>query len=179
MACLSDKLEMDMRGFLCGVVVALSLTASVAAADCSGQGSPNLLTFDSWSLVAGDTFTGPSVLLESVCTVSEDDPGTAGLPDASFVWLEPTVGDPVTVVDGGTATVDDIKTPFLFTPNYPAYADVKPNLFPAVFPNLLNRVVNFRRKKIAKKSENNGSFGRKISPRSRRRACRNGRNMLK
>ncbi|GAA1980150.1 DUF5979 domain-containing protein [Microbacterium pumilum] len=63
-----------------------------------------------WSLVAGGTFTGPDVLLESVCTVTEDDPGTEGLPDASFEWLEPTVSDPVTVVAGGTATVTVTNT---------------------------------------------------------------------
>ena len=50
------------------------------------------------------------MLLESVCTVTEDDPGTVGLPDASFEWLEPTVSDPVAVVAGGTATVTVTNT---------------------------------------------------------------------
>jgi len=58
-----------------------------------------------WSLAAGETFTGPEVYLGSVCTVTEDDPGTEGLPDPSFQWLAPTIGDPATVVAGGTATV--------------------------------------------------------------------------
>ena len=42
-----------MRGLFCCVVVTLSLTVGAAAAECSGQGSVKLLTFDSWSLVAG------------------------------------------------------------------------------------------------------------------------------
>lgn len=58
-----------------------------------------------WSLTNGETFTGPSVYLNSVCTVTEDPLGTTGLPDASYAWGSPTIGGPVTVVPGGTATV--------------------------------------------------------------------------
>ncbi|MEU1970280.1 DUF5979 domain-containing protein [Microbacterium sp. NPDC019599] len=63
-----------------------------------------------WSLQAGETFTGPDVLLESVCTVTEDDPGETGLPDASFEWLAPVVGGPAVVEAGGTATVTVTNT---------------------------------------------------------------------
>ncbi len=63
-----------------------------------------------WTLTNGDTFTGPAVYLNSQCTVTENDLGTAGLPDASFDWAAPVVGDPVTVVPGGTATITVTNT---------------------------------------------------------------------
>ncbi|WP_243074349.1 DUF5979 domain-containing protein [Microbacterium sp. SS28] len=63
-----------------------------------------------WSLEAGETFTGPDVLLESVCTVTEDDLDAVGLPDPSFEWLPPVVSGPAVVVAGGTATVTVTNT---------------------------------------------------------------------
>jgi uncharacterized repeat protein (TIGR01451 family) len=63
-----------------------------------------------WSLTNGGSFTGPAVYLNSVCTVTEDALGDNGLPDASFVWDEPQISDPVTVVAGGTATVTVTNT---------------------------------------------------------------------
>lgn len=58
-----------------------------------------------WTLTNGGTFTGPAVYLNSVCTVTENPLGATGLPDGSFAWTTPAIGDPVTVVPGGTATV--------------------------------------------------------------------------
>ncbi|WP_420122595.1 DUF5979 domain-containing protein, partial [Nakamurella sp.] len=63
-----------------------------------------------WTLTNGGTFTGPPVYLNSVCTVTENDLGTTGLPDGSFAWTAPVIGDPVTVVPGGTATVSVTNT---------------------------------------------------------------------
>lgn len=63
-----------------------------------------------WTLTNGGTFNGPPVYLNSVCTVTENDLGTAGLPDGSFAWGAPAIGDPVTVVPGGTATVPVTNT---------------------------------------------------------------------
>ena len=66
-----------------------------------------------WSITgtAGGTFTVPSQLfLGSVCTVTEDPPGTSGLNDPSYVWGPPTIGPPTTVVAGGTAAVTVTNT---------------------------------------------------------------------
>jgi uncharacterized repeat protein (TIGR01451 family) len=65
-----------------------------------------------WSITpaTNDTFTVPDVLLDMTCTVTEDDPGTTGLPDASWTWGAPVVGAPVKVVPGGTATVTVTNT---------------------------------------------------------------------
>ena len=52
----------------------------------------------------------PDLLLGSVCTVTEDDPGTTGLPDGSWTWAPPVIGDPVTVVVGATASVTVTNT---------------------------------------------------------------------
>jgi fimbrial isopeptide formation D2 family protein len=63
-----------------------------------------------WTLANGSTFTGPSVYLGSVCTVTENPLGTSGLLDGSFAWTDPTISGPVTVVPGGTATVTVTNT---------------------------------------------------------------------
>ena len=71
-----------MRGLFCGVVVALSLTAGVAAAECSGQGSVKLLTFDSWSLDAAG--------VELAYRLDEDKPATHL---SAHVYFEDAAGD--------------------------------------------------------------------------------------
>ena len=63
-----------------------------------------------WTLTNGGTFTGPSVYLNSVCTVTENDLGTTGLPDGSFAWASPVITGPITVVPGGTATATVTNT---------------------------------------------------------------------
>ncbi|MGB8384914.1 MAG: DUF5979 domain-containing protein, partial [Dermatophilaceae bacterium] len=65
-----------------------------------------------WSITPGttNTFTVPDLLRTSVCTVTEDDPGTTGLPDGSWAWSAPAVGPPATVVAGGTAQVTVTNT---------------------------------------------------------------------
>ena len=74
-----------MRGLFFGVVVALSLTAGVAAAECSGQGSVKLLTFDSWSLVVGG-----NGVVELAYRLDEDKPVTRL---SAHVYFEDTAGD--------------------------------------------------------------------------------------
>ena len=56
-----------------------------------------------WTITpdTNDTFTVPGVLLESVCTVTEDAPPTTGLADGSYAWAPPVVGGRSTVIAGG------------------------------------------------------------------------------
>ena len=65
-----------------------------------------------WSITPGTRTRSPcpDVLLTSVCTVTEDDPGTTGLPDGSWAWTAPVIGPPATVVAGGTAQVTVTNT---------------------------------------------------------------------
>ncbi len=65
-----------------------------------------------WTLTpaTGTKVTVPGMLLTSVCSVAEDDPGTTGLPDGSWTWGTPAVSPPVTVIPGGTATVTATNT---------------------------------------------------------------------
>jgi large repetitive protein len=57
-----------------------------------------------------DTFVVDDVFLDMTCTVTENPPGTTGLPDASWTWASPGISAPVRVVDGGTATVTVTNT---------------------------------------------------------------------
>ena len=50
------------------------------------------------------------LLLGSVCTVTEDPPGSTGLPDGSWAWLPPLIGDPGTVDAGSTGSVTVTNT---------------------------------------------------------------------
>jgi hypothetical protein len=82
-AWLSDKTGgKRMRGLFYGVAVALALTAGVAAAECSGQGSVKLLTFDSWSLDAGG--------VELAYRLDDDKPVTRL---SAHVYFADTAGD--------------------------------------------------------------------------------------
>lgn len=58
----------------------------------------------------GSTYTVDDLLLNSVCTVTEDDPGRAGLPDGSWSWSTPVVGAPVTIAAGGSSGVTVTNT---------------------------------------------------------------------
>ena len=57
------------------------------------------------------TFTVDGILLTSSCTVTENAPPPAALPDASWTWAAPTISAPATVAAGGTAQVTVTNTP--------------------------------------------------------------------
>ena len=65
-----------------------------------------------WSITPSvdPDFVIPDLLLGSVCTVTEDPPATTGLPDGSWGWLPPVIGDPDTVVAGSTGSVTVTNT---------------------------------------------------------------------
>ena len=60
-----------------------------------------------WSITPAvlPTFQVQDVLIGSVCSVTENDPGTTGLPDASWAWAPSLIEDADTVVVGATASV--------------------------------------------------------------------------
>ncbi|HEY5114771.1 MAG TPA: DUF5979 domain-containing protein, partial [Nakamurella sp.] len=65
-----------------------------------------------WSITPSvdPDFVIPDLLLGSVCTVTEDPPGPTGLPDGSWAWQPPVIGDPGTVVAGSTGSVTVTNT---------------------------------------------------------------------
>lgn len=66
-----------------------------------------------WTITPGvdPTFTVGTVLLTSVCTVTEDIPSQADLPDASWSWGPAEIDTPATVVAGNTATINVTNAP--------------------------------------------------------------------
>ncbi len=79
----------------------------------SCQYSTDVPVTGTWSITPSVSagFTVDGILLESVCTVTEDAPPSSALPDASWTWAPAQFSEPATVVAGGTARVTVTNTP--------------------------------------------------------------------
>lgn len=97
-----------MRGLIFGMMAVLALPAGAGAADCSGQGSLNVLSFDAWSLVPDGNGA-----VELSYRLDGDKPVTLL---AAHVYFETTAGDrradaalelvdPAGLPRAGTATI--------------------------------------------------------------------------